>query len=394
MKITIIIFLIILPTYITFSFSGKGSGTQSDPYQITNVHELQEVNDQQVESYWILMNDIDASETRYWNLAWPDGDTTKPMVPTGFRPIFFEDSGTFDGNGHIIKNLYENMVDYGGLFYKITGTIKNLGIVDCEITGYYAGGFCYRIDDGFIYNSFITGKVIGEVAGGICAGGNIAVLNQCYSECNVIGKSEASSFTGVNDLCNSGLCFIKECYSVGEARGGFVHNVFGDYNNLDTNDPINNCYWNTETTGAKSGGGNSIGRTTSEMMQDSTYHGFDKSVWCFNNGKDYPKLKIFNNCYTDIITKPINSESEDIKIYPNPSNGQIQIEFTLKNPGKINLKLINELGTSVKQIYSGQFLDSGVFNNVIDLDLTNGAYLLVLTVNDSKPVVKTLVIIK
>ena len=113
MKITIIIFLIILPTYITFSFSGKGSGTQSDPYQITNVHELQEVNDQQVESYWILMNDIDASETRYWNLAWPDGDTTKPMVPTGFRPIFFEDSGTFDGNGHIIKNLYENMVDYG-----------------------------------------------------------------------------------------------------------------------------------------------------------------------------------------------------------------------------------------------------------------------------------------
>ena len=131
------------------------------------------------------------------------------------------------------------------------------------------------------------------------------------------------------------------------------------------------------------------------MMQDSTYHGFDKSVWCFNNGKDYPKLKIFNNCYTDIITKHINSESENIKIYPNPSNGQIQIEFTLKNPGKINLKLINELGTSVKQIYSGQYFDSGVFNNVIDFsDLTNGIYLLVLKINDNKAVVKTLLIIK
>ena len=309
LKILFVIFLIILLPNIAFSFSGKGSGTKEDPYQITNVHELQEVNDQQVESYWILMNDIDASETRKWNLAWPDGDTTKPLVPMGFRPIFLGPFGAFDGKGHIIKNLYENMVDYGGLFYEIPNfTIKNVGIVDCDITGYYVGGFCYRIGGGAISNSFITGKVSGEVAGGICAWGDIAVFNQCYSECEVTGSSESSSFTGLSVMCDTILCMINECYSTGKASGAYVHNVFGDYD-IGPDNPIKNCIWNTETSGAKRGGGNSLGRTTVEMMQDSTYHGFDKSVWCFNNGKDYPKLKIFNNCITDIDTKHINSES-------------------------------------------------------------------------------------
>ena len=240
MKNLIILLIVILQSAFAFSFSGKGSGTEKDPYQITNVNELQEVNDQQVESYWILMNDIDAYETRHWNYDFPYGDTNQPKVFTGLRPIFFESLGTFDGNGHIIKNLYENMVYSGGLFNEISATIKNVGIVDCDITGYYVGGFCYRIGGGAISNSFITGKVSGDVAGGICAWGDIAVFNQCYSECEVTGSSESSSFTGLSVICDTILCMINECYSTGKASGGFIHNVFGDYD-IGSDNPIKNC---------------------------------------------------------------------------------------------------------------------------------------------------------
>jgi len=64
MRKLIILFLILSYSY-ALSFSGNGSGTEEDPYQITNVHELQEMNDD-LSAYYILMNDIDASETREW----------------------------------------------------------------------------------------------------------------------------------------------------------------------------------------------------------------------------------------------------------------------------------------------------------------------------------------
>ena len=44
------------------AFSGNGSGTEIDPYQITNVNELQEIQDNLI-AHYILTNDIDASAT-------------------------------------------------------------------------------------------------------------------------------------------------------------------------------------------------------------------------------------------------------------------------------------------------------------------------------------------
>lgn len=64
MKITIYTVLLLTAAFSTaLSFSGLGSGTEEDPYQITTVHQLQEMNDD-LSAHYILMNDIDASETR------------------------------------------------------------------------------------------------------------------------------------------------------------------------------------------------------------------------------------------------------------------------------------------------------------------------------------------
>jgi hypothetical protein len=103
------------------AFSGTGSGTESDPYIITNVNQLQEMNND-LDACYGLGNDIDASNTVSWN----GGE--------GFVPIG-SDTGTFsgvcDGQGHCISNLYENrygILNYVGLFGYTSSSseIKNI----------------------------------------------------------------------------------------------------------------------------------------------------------------------------------------------------------------------------------------------------------------------------
>jgi len=120
------------------------------------------------------------------------------------------------------------------------------------------------------------------------------------------------------------------------------------------------------------------------MMQDSTYHGFDKSVWCFNNGKDYPKLKIFNNCYTDIITKPINSESEDIKIYPNPVSSILHVNYQLSEKSSYRILISDLLGNNI--ILNNNYIqqECGFHNIDIDIkDISSGTYFLLIDFGNS-----------
>ncbi len=48
------------------AFSGSGFGTEENPYVITDVYQLQEMQDD-LDAYYVLANDIDASGTVSWN---------------------------------------------------------------------------------------------------------------------------------------------------------------------------------------------------------------------------------------------------------------------------------------------------------------------------------------
>ena len=81
-----------------WAFSGAGSGTEADPYVITTVQQLQEMQDD-LDAYYVLGNDIDASGTASWNGG------------AGFEPVGSYDpnysfTGTLDGRGHVITGLY------------------------------------------------------------------------------------------------------------------------------------------------------------------------------------------------------------------------------------------------------------------------------------------------
>ena len=60
-----ILSFILLPAVVT-AFSGSGSGTEEDPYQIENLEQLQDINSD-LSAHYELTDDIDAAETRQWN---------------------------------------------------------------------------------------------------------------------------------------------------------------------------------------------------------------------------------------------------------------------------------------------------------------------------------------
>ena len=154
-------------------FSGQGSGTERDPYQITNADELFDVRSTP-SAYYKLMNDIDLS-------AWIQDDNPKNgWNPIGTFSVPF--SGHFDGNNKIIEGLYINRpsVNYIGLFGYVKGaTIKNVCLVNPVIYGGSSvGAICgevYAHTVSFISNNICIG---GSVNGGSYVGG---IIGRTYS---------------------------------------------------------------------------------------------------------------------------------------------------------------------------------------------------------------------
>ncbi len=93
--VVLALFLVSIPAVGVAAFAG-GDGSPGNPYQITNCVQLQEMQNvdvyNPVHAYYVLMNDIDCSDTVNWNSG------------KGFVPIY-SFAGNFDGQGHKITDL-------------------------------------------------------------------------------------------------------------------------------------------------------------------------------------------------------------------------------------------------------------------------------------------------
>ena len=123
----------------------EGTGTADDPFRITNVTELQAMNNN-LSAYYVLANDIDASETAGWNSG-------AGFVPIGQASPYF--GGFFDGQGYTISGLTINRgsEDFIGLFGYVSGNsltyIKNVTLQSMYCKGSsYTGGLI-----GLLYTS-------------------------------------------------------------------------------------------------------------------------------------------------------------------------------------------------------------------------------------------------
>ncbi len=140
-----------------------------------------------------LTQDIDASDTINWNGGKgfdPVGDESNP-----FR-------GIFDGNGHVIRNLYINRVgeNYVGLFGYVGsgGEVRNLGLENVQVLGRESvGGLVGSSNGGTVSGCYSTGSVSGrESVGGLVGSSNGGTVSGCYSTGSVSGSDDVGGLVG------------------------------------------------------------------------------------------------------------------------------------------------------------------------------------------------------
>ncbi|MEY7851338.1 carboxypeptidase regulatory-like domain-containing protein [Natrarchaeobius sp. A-rgal3] len=176
----------------------EGEGTASDPYEVTNVTQLQAMNEEK-DAHYVLTEDINASETSDWN----GGDGFEPI---GVSLDWFE--GTFDGNGHTISNLEIDREgeDNVGLFgLAADATIENVGVVDADVTGGENVGGLIGANVGEVSDSYATGDVSGDQNVGGLVGhseesvmGNNVEITGSYATASVTGDYYAGGLVGRN----------------------------------------------------------------------------------------------------------------------------------------------------------------------------------------------------
>jgi len=191
---------------------------------IYNVTDLQNMNLDLAGDYE-LANDIDASDTATWN--W-DGTFSQYF---GFEPIGDSTNrftGSFNGRGFAITDLYINRFTYVGLFrYTEGATIQNVSLVDAAITGTDQVGALVGQVYGeptpcTIANCHISGNVSGSMrVGGLIGYSFSADISNCSSSAVVIGSS-----TNVGGLIGhfngEGTGTVTESYTTGAVTGFYA----------------------------------------------------------------------------------------------------------------------------------------------------------------------------
>jgi subtilisin family serine protease len=222
-------------------FAG-GTGTEQDPYLISTPQQLDNVRNN-LSAHYKIVNDIDLAAWGNWE---PIGNSGNDESTPAF-------SGTFDGNGHVIKNMTINIIKsalinadddsiypeysiiYAGLFgYTSRATIKNTGIVNSTVnaTAYmpYAGGIAGYIGNATISNCYNASEISSNsdggyaYSGGICGKAFNSQINKCYN----LGKVTAQALS-TQTFCyaggitaeqesktNGGYSIISDCFNRGE----------------------------------------------------------------------------------------------------------------------------------------------------------------------------------
>lgn len=278
----------------------NGSGTVESPFGICNITMLQNMNNN-LSAHYLLLQNIDASDTVNWN----NGSGFEPIGNCGDDATCSSDknyfSGSFNGSGYVISNLFVNRSSEGlGLFGSSTGIISQVGIINSEIHGgAYMGGIVGYLGGGSIFHTYFIGSVIGShYIGGLVGWQNSG---------NIINSFKKGIISG-SWLYTGGL--------VGYSQGGRIYDSFVSSNITGVHQTggiaghshssrLVRTYWDREVSninnqcGLNPGGCNNLfGKTTSEMQQQATFVDWDfDTVWEIDEENSYPWLQNLPNPY-------------------------------------------------------------------------------------------------
>jgi len=385
-KNALILSLFIIASFTSFSQTATapstGDGTEGNPYEIATLDNLYWLSQTDTEwgKYYVQTANIDATTSSSW-------ESGAGYTPIGNNTTKF--SGTYNGKGHVISNLFINRPteDYIGFFglNNSTSQIDSLGLTNLNITGrQYVGGLAGSIDQGTVKNCYTngtvhtayvnyttyTGGLIGHnsgiisncynnanVSGGSAghvggfigrnAGSNAQILN-CYNSGDVTAASAVGGFSGVNETD----AIITYCYSSGAVVATGSHT--GGFNGYNTGS-ITKSYWDTEASGFSSSVGGT-GLTTTEMknlvnylmfgwdFMDEPYNG-NEEIWGLNSSENdgYPFLSIqgFTNTEELACQTPLSSPKN---IFSEVLSNTIIID-SIQNSGEGNVVYVNTTNT-------------------------------------------------
>lgn len=257
MKQLFLILFLFYPILGNAQFSGEGSGTTDDPYQITNADELYEIRGNLSASYK-LMYDIDLT-------AWQKENN----LSGGWTPIGNENNpfkGIIDGNGKTVTfSINQPSLKMAGFIaYASYAEIRNLNIVGIIIAE-SGGGLIGKCSHSTVDNCTFKGSVSCEKeAGGlVCKCEYISNISKCsvsadisgmycggiatntaysdYTECSVWGNIKSTSNGYVGGLVGLANGEVKagnfqNCYfrgkflgTIPECAGGIVGKAINKY---------------------------------------------------------------------------------------------------------------------------------------------------------------------
>ena len=303
-----------------------------------------------------------------------------------YKEVF---TGTFNGNGHEIKNLKINSSDkYVGLFGCSSGKIFSLGLVDMEIQSkeskeqnYIGGVVGYTSGD--IYKVYTSGSIKAEptvqysyVGGIVGASEDKNVIYECYNTANISCESSrrvyVGGIAGIGTITNAFNNGAMPRYSTGAGIVGYINNrtvdrvyntgftrygVIGSYFSSDS--PRKDYCYYLDMASPEEDGFSALKVSSNQLKRKETfaYFNFD-TVWQIgkNPNYKYPELQGLKNIISDISEKAI--VTFDRTTYPVVENTYIEPNVKVVYNGKVLVKdkdyrvsYVNNVGIGVATAY-------------------------------------------
>ncbi len=234
---------------VCFGFSGTGSGTSIDPYEITTCDQLTEIASA-TSAYYELANSIDCTA---------HGAFTSSVVDATFQ-------GSFNGNFHTISGITINASTNNiGLFKTLNHSSPPAVVQDLIISGAAissttsdAGILAGQVFGATVSNVFVSGSVfgVGDLGGLIGLLSGPATISGSASSASVTASTTyAGGLVGAVGAGNS----ISNSYATGNVSGAsYIGGLFGSVSGpsgLGTPTTITNCYSSGDVSGTSYVGG-------------------------------------------------------------------------------------------------------------------------------------------
>lgn len=310
---------------------GGGNGTSGNPYQISTVQHLKDID---------KLGFYDAGDGRFYTGAAKYYKLTAnitlagnwtPISDTTFPSVF---SGTLDGNGKTISGLTStsSVAEYFGLFKMSSGTIKNLTLSSVNINknvgssntitvvGAVAGSSNGTIDNCTVNgNIAVSGK--NTSVGGI-AGINYSLIKYSTNNASVTSNDTTNTVTFENSaggiVGNNNTGTISYCTNSGAVTGNNKTGGIAGYSEA----TISNCTVNASSNNVKfswtnisnyNRAGGIVGETFYGKVENCTFNGMIKYTNASSSSTSLqPKIgQIVGYSYKTTLTSNTGNGSVD-----------------------------------------------------------------------------------